>query len=44
MEQNSGEKMIYGECIVGMPFKNLIELLYRPIVIEIVKMIESHQI
>ena len=44
IEQNSGKKMIYGECVIGMPFKNLLELLYRPVVIKIVKVVVGHQI
>ena len=44
MEQNSGEQVIYGECVVRMPFQDLIELLDRAIIIKIVKMVERNQI
>jgi len=44
MKQNSGEQVIHGEWIIGVSFKNLIELLYGPNVIKIVKVVERHQI
>jgi hypothetical protein len=44
MEQNCGEHVIYGEGVIGVSSKDLIELLYGSIVIKIVKVVVRHEI
>ena len=43
-EKNRSQKVVDGEGIVGMTPHDLLKLLHRPVVIEVVKMTERSQV